>query len=107
MDSSLFSYAFVHCIVSPKAVQVGYLNFIVIFICLLFFDPVVSLRAVAAMAVSFVFLLVISAYSEKNAVVAAKADEDMTEAVLEYARGLENRCGKIKYFLREILREKA
>lgn len=76
--------------------QVGYLNFIVIFICLLFFDPVVSLIAVAAMAVSFVFLLVISAYSEKNAVVAAKADEDMTEAVLEYARGLENRCGKIK-----------
>ena len=58
--------------------QVGYLNFIVIFICLLFFDPVVSLRAVAAMAVSFVFLLVISAYSEKNAVVAAKADEDIT-----------------------------
>ena len=76
--------------------QVGYLNFIVIFICLLFFDPVVSLIAVAAMAVSFVFLLVISAYSEKNAVVAAKADEDMTEVVLEYARGLENRCGKIK-----------
>lgn len=66
----------------------GYLNFIVIFICLLFFDPVVSLIAVAAVAVSFVFLLVISAYSEKNAVVAAKADEDMTGAVLEYARGL-------------------
>ena len=73
MDSPLFSYAFVHCIVSPKAVQVGYLNFIVIFICLLFFDPVVSLIAVAA-----------------------KADEDMAGAVLEYARGLENRCGKIK-----------
>lgn len=76
--------------------QVGYLNFIVIFICLLLFDPVVSLIAVAAVAVPFVFLLVISAYSEKNAVVAAKADEDMTEVVLEYARGLENRCGKIK-----------
>ena len=76
--------------------QVGYLNFIVIFICLLFFDPVVSLIAVVAVAVSFGFLLVISAYSEKNVVAAAKTDENMAGAVLEYARGLENRCGKIK-----------
>lgn len=66
----------------------GYLNFLVILIFLLLFDPVISLIAVAAVAVSYLFLLVISFYSEKNASVAAKADRDMTGAVLEYARGL-------------------
>ena len=53
------------------------------------FDPVVSLIAVAVVAVSFVFLLVISAYSEKNAVVAAKADEDMTGRYWSMPEGIE------------------
>ncbi len=66
----------------------GYLNFAVVFICLFVFDPMISLIAVAAVAVSFLFLLLISHYSEKNAPMARQADRDMTGAVLEYARGL-------------------
>lgn len=66
----------------------GYLNFLVIFICLLVFSPAASLIALTAAAVSFVFLLLISGYSAKNAPVEAKTNRDMTGAVLEYARGL-------------------
>ncbi len=66
----------------------GYLNFAVVFICLFVFDPMISLIAVAAVAVSFLFLLLISHYSEKNAPMARQADRDMTGAVIEYARGL-------------------
>lgn len=66
----------------------GYLNFLVIFICLAIFSPLTALIAVAAAAVSFLFLLVISKYSVKNAPVEAQANKDMTGAILEYARGL-------------------
>lgn len=66
----------------------GYLNFLVIFICLAIFSPLTALIAVAAAAVSFLFLLVISKYSAKNAPVEAQANKDMTGAILEYARGL-------------------
>ena len=66
----------------------GYLNFLVIFICLLIFCPAASLIALAAAAVSFLFLVVISRYSAKNAPVEAKTNQDMTGAILEYARGL-------------------
>ena len=42
----------------------------------------------AAAAVSFIFLLVISHYSTQNAPVEAAANRDMTSAIIEYARGL-------------------
>lgn len=66
----------------------GYLNFLVIFLCLLYINPAVSLIALAGAAVSFLFLLLVSRHSVKNAPVAAKAGRDLTSAVLEYARGL-------------------
>ncbi len=51
----------------------GYLNFLVIFLCLLIINPLVSLIALAGAALSFLFLLLISKHSVKNAPVAAKA----------------------------------
>lgn len=66
----------------------GYLNFIVIFICLLVMNPLVALIALAAVWLSFLFLLVISSYSAKNAPVEAEANRDLTAAAIEYARGL-------------------
>lgn len=66
----------------------GYLNFLVIFLWLLFINPLVSLIALAGAAVSFLFLLLVSRHSVKNAPVAAKAGRDLTAATLEYARGL-------------------
>lgn len=66
----------------------GYLNFIVIFICLLVMNPLVALIALAAVVLSFLFLLVISSYSAKNAPVEAEANRDLTAAAIEYARGL-------------------
>lgn len=66
----------------------GYLNFIVIFLSLVVFSPETALIALAAAAVSFVFLLLISHYSAQNAPVEAQANRDMTGAILEYARGL-------------------
>ena len=66
----------------------GYLNFIVILIALAVCSPSTALIAVAAAAVSFCFLLVISHYSTKNAPVEAQANRDLTGAAIEYARGL-------------------
>lgn len=66
----------------------GYMNFIVVFICLAVFSPVAALIALAAALVSFLFLLIISHYSAKNAPIEAKANRDMTGAIIEYARGL-------------------
>ena len=66
----------------------GYLNFLVILLCLLFVKPAIALIAVAAAAVSFVFLLLISRYSTKNSPVEAQANKELTAAALEYARGL-------------------
>lgn len=66
----------------------GYLNFLVIFLALLICSPVTSLIALAAAALSFAFLMVISHYSHKNAPVEAQANQDMSGAIIEYARGL-------------------
>lgn len=66
----------------------GYLNFIVIFVTLAIFSPVTALIALAAAAVSFIFLVLISRYSAKNSPVEAQANKDMTGAIIEYARGL-------------------
>lgn len=66
----------------------GYLNFLVVFVCLAVCSPLTALIALAAAALSFCFMLVISHYSKKNAPVEAQANKDMTGAVIEYARGL-------------------
>ncbi|MDO5548533.1 MAG: ABC transporter ATP-binding protein [Eubacteriales bacterium] len=66
----------------------GYLNFLCIFLCLLYFDPLVALIALAGAFLSFFFLLLVSRYSTQNAPVSAKAGRDLTAATLEYARGL-------------------
>lgn len=66
----------------------GYLNFLVIFICLAVCSPVTALIALAATMLSLCFMLIISHYSRINAPVEAKANRDMTRAVIEYARGL-------------------
>ncbi|WP_444642980.1 ABC transporter ATP-binding protein [Caproiciproducens sp. R1] len=66
----------------------GYLNCLCIFLCLAVFNPLVSLIAVAGVALSFLFLLGISHYSVKNAPAAAAADRDMATSAVEYARGL-------------------
>ena len=66
----------------------GYLSFAVILIGLAISSPLTALIAVAAAALSFCFMLVISHYSAKNAPIEAKANRDMTSAVIEYARGL-------------------
>ena len=66
----------------------GYLNFAVVFLSLLVFNPRTAVIALAAAAVSLVFLLAISHYSARNAPVEAQANRDMTGAILEYARGL-------------------
>ena len=66
----------------------GYLNFLVVFLGLAACSPVTALLALAAAALSFCCLLLISHYSRVNAPVEAQANRDMTGAVLEYARGL-------------------
>ena len=66
----------------------GYLNFLCVFLFLLFVDPAVALMAVAGALLSFCFLLLVSKYSKRNAPVSAKATEDLTAAALEYVRGL-------------------
>ena len=66
----------------------GYLNFLVIFIGLALFSPITALIALTAAAVSLLFMLIISHYSRIHSPVEAKANRDMTGAVIEYARGL-------------------
>ena len=66
----------------------GYLNFLVIFLALAVCSPVTALIALAAAAVSFGCMLIISHYSRVNAPVEAEANREMPGAVLEYARGL-------------------
>lgn len=66
----------------------GYLNFAVVLIALLIMNPLTGLIALLAVLLSFVFLLLISHYSHKNAPKEAKATQDLTSSAIEYARGL-------------------
>ena len=66
----------------------GYLNFLCILLWLFYIKWQIGLIAITGAAVSFVFLLVISRYSIRNAPVLAQANRDLTGATLEYARGL-------------------
>lgn len=78
----------------------GYLNFVCILLWLTYINWRAGAISVAGAAVSFVFLLVISRYSTKNAPVLAEANKDLTGATLEYARGL----AVVKAFGRLVLR---
>lgn len=66
----------------------GYLNYLCIFLFLLFFNWKVSLITLAGVIFSFCFLLMISHYSRKNAPVSTNAEKDLTNATIEFARGL-------------------
>ena len=66
----------------------GYLNFLVIFVCLAVCSPVTALIALAAALLSLLCMLLISHYSRINSPVEAQANRDMTGAIIEYARGL-------------------
>lgn len=66
----------------------GYLHYLCILIFIAAFNPLVALITVGGVAVSFLCLLVISKYSKRNAPVAMTANRDLTNATIEYARGL-------------------
>ncbi|MCR4655169.1 MAG: ABC transporter ATP-binding protein/permease [Lachnospiraceae bacterium] len=66
----------------------GYLNFLCILLFLLFIIPECALIALGGVAVSFLFLLMISRHSTANTKVLNAENEKLTRAALEYTRGL-------------------
>ncbi|MCR5214929.1 MAG: ABC transporter ATP-binding protein/permease [Eubacterium sp.] len=66
----------------------GYLNFICIFLFLIFISPKCAFIALLGVLVSFVFLCVISMYSSRNTKVLNQENENLTRATIEYTRGL-------------------
>ncbi|MCR5650239.1 MAG: ABC transporter ATP-binding protein/permease [Lachnospiraceae bacterium] len=66
----------------------GYLNFLCILLFLLFIIPECALIALSGVAVSFLFLLMISRHSTANTKVLNAENEKLTRAALEYTRGL-------------------
>lgn len=65
----------------------GYLNFIVVFLCLMYFSPVTALIALAGAAASFLFLLLVSRYSTQNAPVEAMAARENRDIRLKIEYG--------------------
>lgn len=70
------------------AVINGYAKFIAIVLCLIFFSPVAAAISVIGVVFSALALQGISRHSEKTAVVAHEAVENMSGAAIEYIRGL-------------------
>ena len=66
----------------------GYLNYFCIFLFIAALNWRMALMTLAGVALSFLFLLLVSRHSEKNAPVAAQSERDLTNAVIEYVRGL-------------------
>ena len=66
----------------------GYLNFLCVLLFLLFITPECALIALGGVAVSFLFLLMISRHSAANTKVLNAENEKLTRAALEYTRGL-------------------
>lgn len=66
----------------------GYLSFLCIFILLLIIHPFSALIALIGTLLSFLCLWFISKYSAKNTLVQIGANEKLTRAAVEYARGL-------------------
>jgi len=67
----------------------GYLNFLCILLFLFGIVPECALIALGGVSISFVFLSTISKHSAKNTKNLNKANEKLTRAALEYARGLQ------------------
>lgn len=70
------------------AVINGYINLLVLVLCLLFFSPTAALLAIVATLLSAVVLQGISKHSEKTSPIAHKAVEDLSGAAIEYIEGL-------------------
>ena len=70
------------------AVINGYINFLVIALCLCFFSPAASLTAAAAVLLSACVLQKISRRSEENASQAHRASASLAGAAVEYVEGL-------------------
>lgn len=66
----------------------GYLNFLCVFMFLLFVNIKAALISLLGVGVSFVFLVMISKHSLKNTKVLNAENEKLTRAALEYTRGL-------------------
>lgn len=66
----------------------GYAKFIATVLCLIFFSPVAATISVIGVVFSALALQGISRHSEKTAVVAHEAVENMSGAAIEYIRGL-------------------
>ena len=66
----------------------SYINCLCMFICIAVFNPLIALIALAGVLLSFIFLLGISKKSVENAPIATKANKDLSNAAIEYARGL-------------------
>lgn len=66
----------------------GYLNFLVVFLCLLSFAPLTAMIALAGAAASFLFLLLVSKHSVQNAPIEVQTGQELSESVLEYVHGL-------------------
>lgn len=66
----------------------GYAKFLAIVLCLIFFSPVAAAVSVVGVVFSALALQGISRHSEKTAVVAHEAVENMSGAAIEYIRGL-------------------
>lgn len=66
----------------------GYLNYLCIFLFLTVINWKVALMTLVGVILSFLFLQLVSRHSEKNAPVAAQSERDLTNAAIEYARGL-------------------
>jgi len=66
----------------------GYLNFLCILLFMLFIVPECALIALGGVALSFLFLVMISRHSAVNTRVLNAENERLTRAALEYTRGL-------------------
>lgn len=66
----------------------GYLNYLCFFLWLLSIDIKVAVITLFGVILSLIFLLIVSRYSLNNAPLAVKAEKDLTNATIEYVRGL-------------------
>lgn len=66
----------------------GYAKFIAIVLCLIFFSPVAAVISVVGVVLSALALQGISRHSERTAATTHNAMEDMSDAAIEYIRGL-------------------
>lgn len=66
----------------------SYVNCLCMFLFIAFFNPLVSLIILLGVGLSFIFLIGISNKSTEYAPISAKANKDLSNAAIEYARGL-------------------